>query len=959
MSSVRWWLVFGAALFFFTRPVVAGAAHSTASAVRPAANAVRPAANAIHPAANAIHPNVISGSASPNATIVLTNQPVSFTVAISNTSGPAPDSMLSFGDSNDIVLSAPYPQFVSHTYTAAGTYTVVLTAVGVPGPIAEFDITVIDPAAFGLNAAPSSVIAGQAVNFTATTGAPVMGAFVDFGDGTSAPTPAGVTHLVHRYSAPSLYTARLLIAGQGNSFAQTQIAVTFNPVNVPIGQVYSSFMVGSPVMAGQNTSINLNFRIITPFVIGPSGVSPLQAIVELADMQGRVVQRSDPFALPFTQQNVNSIQSIMIPYTVPAEAGGNYLVRVYILSATGGTVARALSQPIVIIGGPDPAPMVSNTFHASGAVLTNSGPTRGGYNVNLGITTALQWSYEELLATGTFDPVSKRIDPLMTFQSATPAPVTAPAATTAPNASTTNVDSGHVTPPPQNSGTPSLETTAAASPKVSAPPQTPEPISSPKQQGTPAPSPSAKQLSQAGEPANAADASPPPQATPAPSAPQSQPAPAAAPPPQAPPPPPPPTPPPAPSLQFKDVVGRTDASLPAVIGSKETIRGLDATYSLLSGWTFQGGAGYFQLPSQSTTERTGGLLDVTRTWKGGNEALRVAYSNNEDNINKFVQTGTSGPLAVSAEVFEYTDAITPHLRVLLTGGASTTRQEDASGPNQLDTVDRADLNYNVGSTTLDVEYHNAGPAFGTLSGASALSDRAGGTAGLALSLSPISTFQFNYGHDYLRSVQSATSTAVAAFNITPPRWPGVALTLERDGALAPGSDTTTKTVNLGITKSGISSISFTGTLAALSDALAPENYSTTRTGTINYQYANGPHNFGLGFNATDATSVSSTSTVTESINYGFTFGGRTPPNATGVPMSAATRNFEFKAALSNANSRALNSGAYTATLVGLLSWHITPQLAPGIEGNYVRVYNIVPALDSHTSFLRFRLDVNY
>ena len=416
-----------------------------------------------------IHPAIVTGGLSPNATLVFVNQPVTFTVEVSDTAGPPPASNLAFGDGGHVVIDPPYPQFEAHAYAAPGVYTAVLTAVGVPGPVAQVQITVINPASFILTASPSSVIAGQAVNFTAVTSVPVMGAFVDFGDGTSAPAPNPFTRLIHRYSNPSLYTARLLIAGQGNSFAQTQVAVSANPVSVPIGQIYSSFLVGSPVMAGQDTSIALTFRMFTPFAIGPVGISPLQAIVELADMQGRVVQRSDPFALPFTQDGVNSIQTTMIPYTVPVEAGGNYLIRVYVRSVNGGTVAVARAQPIVIIGGPDPAPTISNQFHASGAVLTNSGPTRGGYNVNLGITTALQWSYEELLATGTFDPVSKRIDPLLTFQSATPAPVTAPAATSAPNSSNTSVDTGQVSPPPQNPA-PAAGPTAAPTAPVTAPP---------------------------------------------------------------------------------------------------------------------------------------------------------------------------------------------------------------------------------------------------------------------------------------------------------------------------------------------------------------------------------------------------------------------------------------------------------------------------------------------------------
>ena len=453
----------------------------------------------------------------------------------------------------------------------------------------------------------------------------------------------------------------------------------------------------------------------------------------------------------------------------------------------------------------------------------------------------------------------------------------------------------------------------------------------------------------------AADAPPAPQtATPPPAA--AQPAPAAAPPPPAPPAQ--NTQPAVPSVQFKDVAGRTDASLPAIIGNKETLRGIDATYNLISGWTFQGGGGWFQLPSESTTERTGGLLDITKTWNGGNESFRVAYSDNQDNVNKFVPTGSAGPLSVSAGVFELTKELMPHIKALLTGGMSSTRQMNASGPNLNDSVGKEDVNYSLGSTTIDLEYHNAGPQFGTLSGATALTDRAGGAAAVSLAPSSDSAFQFNYGREYTRSLASATSTAVANFNITPPKWPGIALTLERDTAQAPGTSTTTKTANLGLTKSGISSISITGTVAAVSDALAPENYSVSRTGVFQYQYANGPHNFGAGLNATNTTSVNPTSSFTESLNYGFTFGGKTPPNTTGVPMSAATRNFELKLVLTNVNARAVTADSHTDTLTGLLSWHLTPQLAPGIEGNYVRIFANDPAMDSHTSFLRVRLDVN-
>ncbi|HME81150.1 MAG TPA: hypothetical protein VKF82_03625 [Candidatus Eremiobacteraceae bacterium] len=915
------------------------------------------------------------GIVTPNASVALAGQPISITV---NVQGPGPinqPTILDFGDgSPPLALNPPYPKVASHAYANPGTYQLKLTIIGFVNPIGTATVTILNPASFSLTATPTSVIAGQAVNFTAVTGASIPGAFVDFGDGTSAPAPAPYNQLVHRYQTPAFYTARLGIVGQGVSFAQTQVSVSANSVNVPVGQIYSSFLVGSPVLAGADTAIALTYRIFTPFVIGSSGVSPLQAIVELTDSKGDVIQRSDPYALPFTQQNVNAPQTVMIPYTVPADAGGDYLIRVYVRVNTGGTVAVARAQPLQIIGGPDPAPKITNGFHASGAVLSSSGTNRGGYGVNMGLTTALQWSTEELLLTGTFDPVSKKIDPVVTFESATPAPVTAPAATSAPDATTSQVDSGHVPAPPTN-GSPSAQSTPSAPSPEPGNQKTPEPAAS-VPPSLPTPTPSATQPPKAQEADSAAggftNSAAPASPVPAPSsapptgpsnstgsaaeqagpavtpAPAPAPAPASAPGAVAP---------ASPTLTYKDVVGRTDAAMPAVIGSKETLRGIDASYALQSGWTFHGGGGYFQLPSNTTTERTGELLDVIRAWDSGADSFRVAFSRNQDDVNKFVQTGTTGPLDVTAGVFEYAQQLTPHIRALLTGGRSNTQPETDGMPAYDDTVDQADVVYNVGATTFDMQYHNAGPQFGTLSGASALSDRAGGGATLNLTTSPISTLALVYNNDLVRSVFSRTTNTNATFNIVPPKWPGVTVGLERDTALAPGSDALTKTLNFGISKTGVSSVTISGILAAVSDSLAPEAYSTTRTGVVTYQYANGAHTFGAGLNATDTTSAASTGTVTESLNYGFSFGGHAPPNPNGLPLPPS-RSFETKFVLSNVNLRALTSGGHTATLTGLLSWHVTPQLAPGVEFNYQRHYDNDPILDSETSFARFRLDVN-
>jgi len=496
-------------------------------------------------------------SITPSASVALPGQPITFTAIATAPFNMSP-TRVDFGDGSPIIfIPEPYPQFPVHTYALPGVYTVKLLEPAAPVTLAQTTVTIVSPATFSLTANPAGVIAGQVVMFTATTGAQkVPGAYVDFGDGSTAQLPSNFNAIQHRYASPAFYTARLLVVGGLNTLAQAQVTVTANSVQVPVGQVYSTFLVGSPVLAGADTAVALSYRIFTPFVIAPSGVSPLQAIVELSTAKGVVIQRSDPFALPFTQQNVNSAQTVMIPYTVPADAGGNYLITVYVRSANGGTVAIGRPQSIQIIGGPDPAPILSNAFHANGAILTGSGANRGSYGVNLGLTTAAQWASDELMLTGLFDPVSKKVDPLLTFVSATPAPITSPNATPAPNSTSTQVDSGQVPPPPTTgspgpgSEPPGPKPEGSSSP---APTSAPAPSAIPSPQPTVAPSPPrsttgtdrrspAMSLAEANAPAATASATPQPQppavasptsATPAP-APNAPPAPQPATPPSVP-----------------------------------------------------------------------------------------------------------------------------------------------------------------------------------------------------------------------------------------------------------------------------------------------------------------------------------------------------------------------------------------------------------------------------------------
>lgn len=876
-----------------------------------------------------------------NTVVALVGQTITFAASDTANNGTS----LFFGDSTAPVFLVPtYPVTTTHAYNAVGTYTAVLTepACGLSCPnSARLTITIVDPASFSLTATPTTALAGQPVRFHASnSGRSLPSEFIRFGDGSAAPVPTSNFFVNHAYAAPGVYTATLHAnnTGQDVVLALAVVRVQPNLTRVPIGQIYSAVLAESPALAGNDANIILTYRINSPLVVRFDGLTSLQAIVELDDARGHVVRRADPVPLRIAQSAINDVQTTLIPYSVPIDAGGAYLLRVYIRVDEGGIVALGHPQPLTIIPGPDPGPVVKTQFRANGTAETRAPGAAGGANVNLGLTTGVQWPYDLLSLTGTFDPTSKRIDALATLQSATPAPLTAPNATPGPGQINPVTSTPGTPPPPAATPTPS-GTTAPTSGPVRTPKPSPVAYRSPTD--TPADplafAPPTPAPARTGTPAPAASAAPAASET---STPTPAPQPAAA-------------PPPAPTLQYKDVLGRTDVDLPALIGGKETLRGLDATYVKTSGWTFHGGAGYAQLASQATTERTGQLFDIAKKWGlNSADAFRVAFTRSEDNVNKFVPTSGLNPLDVRAGVFEFTDALTPHLTATLTGGKSSSRDETGATTSLSDASDKALLAYAVGSLTANYEYHNGGPAFGAGNGASAQFDRAGSTASLALPTSMISNVTLLWGRDDQRSVLNHTSTGSVVFSMTPANAPTLNLTLERDRAVAAGIDNTTRIAHIVLARSGMTA---DYQLTSAVNGANPDQNSVTRNASLLYALTSGAHVIGLGLVGTQTVSSTSSATFNENASYSFTFGGHPAP--LGQSTGGVARNFQVQMSATNMNLRGAASEGHTLNLTGLLTWHLTPQFAPGLEVVSQRHYDNDPVLNTQSSSLRLRLDV--
>ncbi len=284
-------------------------------------------------------------------------------------------------------------------------------------------------------AQPGTAAVGQPVTFsvnaTPTIGLPTTFA-LNFGDGTSTAVTPPATTLIHQYGTPGTKLVTLMATSPSVRTVVARTIVTVLPTvvpniaRVPLGEILDTVTVGSPVLAGTQLGIILHYRIASPFASLDNGLTDLQAVVDLHDARGKLVRRSDPVPLSILPLAPSAIQTAVIPYFVPVDAGGNYEIVVYIRASQGGTIASSRALRIHVLGGPDPAPILHNVIHLNGALVAGPPVPGSSGSLNFGMTTALQWPTYGLTITGLYDPISRKSDPLFDLASATPGPVAAP-----------------------------------------------------------------------------------------------------------------------------------------------------------------------------------------------------------------------------------------------------------------------------------------------------------------------------------------------------------------------------------------------------------------------------------------------------------------------------------------------------------------------------------------------------
>ncbi len=167
-------------------------------------------------------------------TVSTTSGDVPLSVSFTNlTTGDVTGYSWDFGDGNGSSGTNP-----THTYNAAGTYTVSLTATGPGGSdtaVCSGCITVTDPVppapVAGFSASTSGGEAPLDVSFTNTSTGDITGYSWDFGDGSSS----SAINPTHTYTAAGSYDVSLTVVGSGGSdtFVCTSCVTVTDPPPPP------------------------------------------------------------------------------------------------------------------------------------------------------------------------------------------------------------------------------------------------------------------------------------------------------------------------------------------------------------------------------------------------------------------------------------------------------------------------------------------------------------------------------------------------------------------------------------------------------------------------------------------------------------------------------------------------------------------------------------------------------
>ncbi|HEV3157469.1 MAG TPA: hypothetical protein VGZ00_09020 [Candidatus Baltobacteraceae bacterium] len=747
---------------------------------------------------------------------------------------------------------------------------------------------------------------------------------IDYGDASPlSPTlPNGQsTTLTHTYTRVGIFTIRLLtpqiltapplatavvnVSPPTPAAPPTAQTLTAAP-SVPIGIIYNSIITVAPVVAGNDTSIVLTYDIATPPPPFTTTSAGLEAVVDLSDGTGRLIRRSDPFAIPYAIAS-GGVHTLTIPYSTPLDAAGVYVMRVYLRSANGGTVAVGPESTLMILPGPDPVPSVHDEFHANGSV--EAGPINGGRNIilNPSFSTSFQRPNSSLSLDGLYDPVSRRVDPLFTLKSSNhQGSILSPDASLSRFPSASPGALGQVCSPTIR-GRGALAVQAPAVTSASAGDDVPS-----KVLGALATTTSANIVALS---SNAAAPCPPVSITRKPLE--------------------------AKLFNYTDAFGRTQAAVPSLLGGSATLRGGDASYTF-GDVTYHAAYGYTRLPTSTTGSQFGSIVDLTRKLPA-NGAVRLSVLNLRDDAMSYVPafSGSRGPLNSTSSVLEYSQNLARHLTATMSSALSGANDLTQETGTIADSAEKARLDYSLGRTHLSTEYSNAGPNMAVAGGPTALSDQASISTSASFGLSPIAMLDLLWDRRDEHSVFARSSDGRIQYTITPQNLPSLTLALKRSGQMSSSQQQTNDQIDVAINKSTAKSIiSFNSSLSAIRDALQPLTDTVSRSGQIQY-VRSGLGGQSLGIGLAGSLSGGVLSSVTQSLSYSFPIAKKMDANLSG----------------SSTNSRSLASDGMDNFLSALLSYHLSSHVVLSLDAKTVNHNDVIAENSTHVSSVNLRLGV--
>ncbi len=269
----------------------------------------------------------------------------------------------SFGDGTSSTVASP-----SHVYSAAGVYTVSLTATGPGGSNTQtrtsyVTVTAPTPAPVAsFIGSPTSGVAPVTVSFTNQSVGSITGSAWDFGDGTTSTA----VNPVHVYSAAGTYTVKLTVTGPGGSNTQTR--TSYVTVTAPTPAPVASF-IGSPT----------------------SGVAPVTVSFTNQSV-GSITGSAWDFGDGTTSTAVNPVHVY--------SAAGTYTVKLTVTGPGGSNTQTRTSY--VTVTAPTPAPVASFI----GSPTSGVAPVTVSFtNQSVGSITGSAWDFGDGTTSTAVNPV--------------------------------------------------------------------------------------------------------------------------------------------------------------------------------------------------------------------------------------------------------------------------------------------------------------------------------------------------------------------------------------------------------------------------------------------------------------------------------------------------------------------------------------------------------------------------